>query len=253
MPRGRPIARPVADGVRRFDNGVVNWYVVEDNSGVALIDAGFPPDWDALAATLREMERSLDDLSDVVLTHAHIDHVGFAERARSEAGARVWAHPQEASTLARPRQAPPSERLPLLYLRHPAMVSTIVRGTRGRALAAKPVRQHRALHDGQTLEDVPGRPRVVFSPGHCAGHCAFHLEDRDVLFTGDALVTRDPYTGRTGPRLMPRLSMADSVQAAESLDRLAETGARTLLPGHGEPWHGDPVVAARLAREAGAA
>jgi glyoxylase-like metal-dependent hydrolase (beta-lactamase superfamily II) len=36
---------------------------------------------------------------------------------------------------------------------------------------------------------------VIECPGHTFGHCALHLADRDVLFTGDALVTRDPYTG----------------------------------------------------------
>jgi glyoxylase-like metal-dependent hydrolase (beta-lactamase superfamily II) len=250
MPAGR--GQPVAEGVRRFDNGVVNWYLVEDGGALMAIDAGFPPDWDDLLAALDEMERSLDDLSDVLLTHAHFDHLGFAERARTEGGATVWAHPEEARTLANPRRPPRPERLPLTDLRHPAAWRMIVRGSRARALAARPVRQHRALHDGDRL-DVPGRPRVVFSPGHTRGHCGFHLEDRGVLFSGDALVTWDPYSGRTGPRLMPRNSTVDSRTAMESLDALAQTGARVILPGHGEPWHGDPAVAARLAREAGVA
>jgi glyoxylase-like metal-dependent hydrolase (beta-lactamase superfamily II) len=31
-------------------------------------------------------------LEAVLLTHAHSDHTGFAERARAESGARVWTH-----------------------------------------------------------------------------------------------------------------------------------------------------------------
>jgi glyoxylase-like metal-dependent hydrolase (beta-lactamase superfamily II) len=75
----------------------------------------------------------------------------------------------------------------------------------------------------------------------------------DVLFTGDALVTRDPYTGSTGPRLTALAATTDVAQARASLDRIAATGANTLLPGHGEPWTGGAEEAARLAREAGAA
>jgi len=98
---------------------------------------------------------------------------------------------------------------------------------------------------------VPGRPRVVYTPGHTFGHCSFHLPDRDAVVAGDALVTLNVYTGGRGPELMPRGSTADSAQAQRSLDRLEETGASTLLPGHGEPWHDGVDEAARRARAAG--
>lgn len=48
----------------------------------------------------------------------------------------------------------------------------------------------------ETTLDVPGRPRVLATPGHTYGHVALHLPDRDAVITGDALVTLDPYTGR---------------------------------------------------------
>jgi glyoxylase-like metal-dependent hydrolase (beta-lactamase superfamily II) len=91
----------------------------------------------------------------------------------------------------------------------------------------------------------------VFSPGHTYGHCALHLPDRDVLLVGDALVTLDPYTGRTGPRIVAGAATADSDLALRSLDALAGTGARLVLPGHGEPWRDGAPRAAELARAAG--
>src|SRR5688572_20655904 len=51
---------------------------------------------------------------------------------------------------------------------------------------------------------VPGSPHVVFAPGHTLGHCVLHLPDRDVLIAGDAIVTLDPYTAKTGPRIVAR-------------------------------------------------
>jgi glyoxylase-like metal-dependent hydrolase (beta-lactamase superfamily II) len=83
---------------------------------------------------------------------------------------------------------------------------------------------------------VPGSPRVVFTPGHTLGSCALHLADRDTVIAGDAVVTLDPYTGRTGPRIVARAATADSERNLRSLDALAATGARMVLVGHGEPW-----------------
>ena len=67
---------------------------------------------------------------------------------------------------------------------------------------------------------------------------ALHLPERDVVISGDALVTHDPYTDTRGPRIVARGATADSERALASLDLLASTGAGTLLPGHGEPWTG---------------
>jgi glyoxylase-like metal-dependent hydrolase (beta-lactamase superfamily II) len=42
------------------------------------------------------------------------------------------------------------------------------------------------FRDGETL-DVPGRPRVLHTPGHTAGHVCFWLEPQGVLVAGDLL------------------------------------------------------------------
>jgi glyoxylase-like metal-dependent hydrolase (beta-lactamase superfamily II) len=92
---------------------------------------------------------------------------------------------------------------------------------------------------------------VIAGPGHTAGSVALHLPDRGVLLTGDALVTLDPYTTRTGPRIVAGAATADSAQNLASLAALAATGAGLLLPGHGEPWTRGAAEAVRLALEAG--
>ncbi|HWI72720.1 MAG TPA: hypothetical protein VNT55_12265, partial [Baekduia sp.] len=74
-----------------------------------------------------------------------------------------------------------------------------------------------------------------------------HFQDRDTVICGDALVTRDPYTGVTGPRLVARAATGDAALARRSLGAIAETRARTVLPGHGDPWSGGAVRAAEQA------
>jgi glyoxylase-like metal-dependent hydrolase (beta-lactamase superfamily II) len=103
---------------------------------------------------------------------------------------------------------------------------------------APAVAQLDEIADGEVL-DVPGSPRVVHAPGHTAGSCALFLEDRSLLFSGDALVTLDMTRGRTGPQIIRGPVTEDARLALESLGELADTNAETVLPGHGEPWpHG---------------
>jgi glyoxylase-like metal-dependent hydrolase (beta-lactamase superfamily II) len=240
---------PVADGVHRFDDGIVNWYLVEDDSGLTAIDAGFPPAWRTLLGAIARLDRRTTDLAAVVLTHAHVDHLGFAEQARRDLGAVVWCHPRDAPLL-RPWRIARSESSPLLFMKHEATRNLMARAVRTGAPRAKRVGAYAGYSDGEELP-VPGRPHAVFCPGHTDGHCALQLRDRDVLFTGDALVTRDPYTGRTGPTIVAPAASRDTATALRTLDAVAATGARTLLPGHGEPWTGGAEEAVRIARAAG--
>src|SRR4051812_927768 len=73
------------NGVQRLANPLVNWYLVEADDGVTAVDAGFPTDYKRLKEALGSRE-----LKAVVLTHGHVDHVGFAEKARRELGATVY-------------------------------------------------------------------------------------------------------------------------------------------------------------------
>jgi glyoxylase-like metal-dependent hydrolase (beta-lactamase superfamily II) len=129
-------------------------------------------------------------------------------------------------------------------------VATLVELVRGGALRMRGVTSWAPVHDGEVL-DVPGRPGVVHVPGHTRGSVAFVLPDRDVCFTGDALVTWDLLTGRRGPRLLGRGFTEDSTAALASLDRLTALPTTVLLPGHGEPWHGAMGDAVDRARAAG--
>jgi glyoxylase-like metal-dependent hydrolase (beta-lactamase superfamily II) len=118
-----------------------------------------------------------------------------------------------------------------------------------RAFWPPPVRETKPFSAG--VLDVPGSPRVVFTPGHTVGHCALHFPDRDAVIAGDALVMLDPYLGARGPRIVAGAATADSEWALTSLDALAELEAGTVLTGHGEPWRGGAAEAVRLARQVG--
>ena len=144
------------------------------------------------------------------------------------------------------------ERPRSLYMATQVKAMPIVASlVRNRAFWPPPIADVRRFSNGSL--DVPGSPRVLFTPGHTLGHCALHFADRDVVIAGDAFVTLDPYTAKTGPALVARAALADSERNLASLDAIAETGAGTVLTGHGEPWRGGAAEGVRRAREAGAA
>ena len=138
------------------------------------------------------------------------------------------------------------------FLTQVQAVPIVAEFVRHRAFWPPPLKEVQRYGDEGELP-VPGRPRIIYSPGHTAGHCALHLADRDVLLAGDAIVTLDPYTARRGPRLVARAATADVERNLASLDRLAATGATTVLTGHGEPWTGGVDAAVAQARANGAA
>ena len=238
-------------GIHRVEDAFTNWYLVEDGDRVTIVDAGVPTSWKSFRAALGRLGRSPDDVDAVVLTHAHFDHVGFAERARRELGVPVWVHENDVPLTKHPwrydHERPRSYYFATQVQAFPIVASFV----RNRAFWPPPIREVKRYSTGSL--PVAGSPQVVFTPGHTLGHCALHFPDRDAIIAGDAFVTLDPYTARTGPRVVARAATADSERALASLDALAQTGARTAFVGHGEPWTEGIEGACAQARAAGVA
>jgi glyoxylase-like metal-dependent hydrolase (beta-lactamase superfamily II) len=240
-----------AEGVHRIEDSYTNWYLLEEDGRVTVVDAGVPTSWRSFHQSLARLGRKPDDVEAVVLTHAHFDHLGFAERARSELGVPVYVHENDVPLTNLPRRYAFERRRSLYFGTQVQAFPIVAALVRNRAWWPKPVREVVRYENG-TLP-VPGSPRVIPTPGHTTGHCALYLPERDAVIAGDAIVTLDPYTASRGPRLVARCATADSERNLRSLDALAQTGAQTVLVGHGEPWTQGAEAAVERSREAGAA
>jgi len=225
-----------------------NWHLVVEDGRALAVDAGLPADVARLDAALERLGRP--ELVAVLLTHGHADHIGFAEHVRRTRGTEVLALGAESRLLAKPLTGVKPERSPLAYAGNGSARAGAWQLLRGRAYATRRIGAWTRLEDGAALEHLPGRPVVHATPGHTPGHAAVELPGLGIVFTGDALVTFDPYTGATGPRLMARGSMWSSEEGRASLRRLASLEARLALPGHGEPWAGSLAEAAEAALRA---
>ncbi|MFD5225522.1 MBL fold metallo-hydrolase [Microbacterium sp. NPDC058342] len=239
----------VAPGVNRLDVAHVNCYLVEAEGGLTLVDAGLPGTGPLLDSLLARLGARRSDIDALLLTHGHFDHVGMA-RGLSRDGVGMLVHPGDAALVRHPYRYA-HERPRWAYpLRYPSAIPGLISMARHGALGVKGAVAAPRLADGAIL-DVPGRPRVVWTPGHTEGHCAFVFEHVGVTMCGDAIVTLDPYTGRRGPQIVAGAATADSVRALQSVEALRDVETGTLLPGHGEPWSRGVDEAIAAARRTG--
>jgi len=240
----------LAPGVWRCGTELVNWYLVEEDGRVTVVDAGLPGYRPQLDRALARMGRSLGDVAAVLLTHAHVDHVGIAEPLRQETGVAVHVHTGDESLARTRKPIGKNERSFVADLRHPFVYRLVGHMLGAGVVKTRKIAEVTTFSDGETLE-LPGRPRVVHTPGHTSGHCSFHLPERGALLVGDALCTLNPVTGRRGPQLMPRSFNLSTATCLDSLASMQDIPADVLLPGHGEPWREGVTTAVEEARAAG--
>ena len=225
--------RDVLPGVHRVEDSYVNWYLLQDGTDLTIVDAGMTKSWPSFERALSELGRSRSDVKAVVLTHAHFDHVGIAEQLRATLGIPVFAHELDVPLCGHPLTYD-HEASTLRYAWRPSTMRSLASFTAWGMWSTPPVAEVKAYQDNDVL-DVPGSPRVVFTPGHTYGHCSLLLADRDCLIAGDAIVAVDPYVRQPGPRMVCRAATANVEQNRRSLDRLADFSVTHLLTGHGDP------------------
>jgi glyoxylase-like metal-dependent hydrolase (beta-lactamase superfamily II) len=230
-----PTLVQVTDTVYLAQGPAVNWTLVVDGTGVMLIDAGYPGDREDVLASLRKLGYGARDVRAILLTHAHIDHLGSAIWFAGEHGTPVYCHADEVGHAKRE------------YLEQVSVFDVALRIWRPRwaVWGAHVVRSGGLIRDGipstlpltaEVAAGLPGHPTAVASPGHTRGHCSYVVDG--ALVSGDALITGHPLLRRSGPQLLPAVFSHSQPDCLRSLTALALLETTVLLPGHGDVWRG---------------
>jgi glyoxylase-like metal-dependent hydrolase (beta-lactamase superfamily II) len=144
-------------------------------------------------------------LTQILLTHAHIDHVGAAVALRRLTGAPILLNEND---------------LPLL-----ATMTTQATWIGAKAPETAP--PDAFLVDGQIVGLASAPARVLYTPGHSQGCVCFYLESEQLLIAGDTLFAGS--IGRTD------LFGGDSTQIIRSIHAklLTLPDATKVITGHG--------------------
>jgi glyoxylase-like metal-dependent hydrolase (beta-lactamase superfamily II) len=209
-----PLAQETKNLFRLTRFGMVNCFLVREDDGLTLFDTGLA----GSAPGIHKAAQSLNaPISRIILTHAHIDHVGSLDAlVRQFPGIEFSIGLRESRLLVRD--------------------FSLDAGESGRKLFGFPgakSRPTRFLNDGDRVCSL----QAIFCPGHTPGHMAF-LDLRDgSLIAGDAFTTQ---TGVVAAGVFkfsfpfPWLFSWNRHDAAESARKLRDLKPERLAVGHGK-------------------
>jgi glyoxylase-like metal-dependent hydrolase (beta-lactamase superfamily II) len=200
--------------------GTIGAYLLPLAGGsFALVESGPGSTVPALEAAIAGAGYELAALTDILLTHIHLDHAGGAGELARRSGARVHVHHLGAPHLADPGRLLTSARR--------------IYGERMEELWASmepvPSGQLRPLYDGDRIWLADRAVEALETPGHASHHIAFLLDDHSLL-TGDAAAVRFPPTELIRPALPPPETDLEAWEA--SIARMRSCVPERLLLTH---------------------
>jgi glyoxylase-like metal-dependent hydrolase (beta-lactamase superfamily II) len=209
----------VVPGVHQLMFAGVNIALIAEEE-LTLVDTGVPGSLPGILNLIRRLGRSVEEISTVIITHNHFDHIGGLPELRRLTDVRVFAH--EAALVGPQAEVPYPQGIRRL-LRVPFL---------------SPIRRRFVLESGDIDVQLAGgemlRPlgglQVIHTPGHTPCSICLYSPERRLLFVGDAMQRR-----RRKLQFPAKIVSTDMAQAAESVRKLAELDFEVLVLGHGRP------------------
>lgn len=201
--------------IYQVDGVNANVFLVADGKELTVIDTGMPRNASKILDYVREIGHQPSDISRILLTHCHMDHVGSAYDLKKLTNAKVAIHEEDAEYVAGTKS----------YLGPKGVIGILFK-------AASPFFKFKSVQPDIMLKenDKVGELTVIHTPGHTPGSISLYDSEREVLFVGDAVRFTD---GRiVGP---PKRFTPDMKKAVHSIGKISQLEFDVMLSGHGEP------------------
>jgi glyoxylase-like metal-dependent hydrolase (beta-lactamase superfamily II) len=230
----------------RQAGGPVNVYVIEEEHGFMLFDAGLGTEQAeaALAAGLARTGHRFEAVNRIILSHGHIDHFGAAAWIQERAGhaVPVLIHEADANKVLESGADWPAliqenqEYLSKLGAPLDLLEETAAAIGRNAGLGRR-LPEVTLLQPGEKLQFKYVTLEVLHMPGHTSGLCCLYERDHRLLFSGDHLLERvspNPLIDLKQNGELPTLKPL--ITYFESLNRIRAMDIDFVLPGHAAPF-----------------
>ena len=187
---------------RSFDSNII---YIKSGDHEVLVDAGTGLYSSNLDKDLQTQESSIHEITDIVLTHCHIDHIGGVIPILETGSPKLYLHKAEAENI------------------NSGDMSQTLGDTFGADLP--PFKIDTMLNEGDVIDFGDVKLKVFHTPGHSSGSITMEIIDTGILITGDTLFPGGSF-GRTD------FPDGDSSKLVDSLKRISEMDFEIGLPGH---------------------
>lgn len=214
--------------IHKLSLGPCNCYLIKEE-GLILVDAGSPNQGKKFLKALRDLSIEPADISLVLLTHGHWDHIGSANELKTLTGSKVAINQHEKEWVEQGLKPLP----PAISLVGKVVVLIMKMSMPRVKLSSTSVDV--VLEDTEfSLEPYGIHGKVFYTPGHSSGSMSLLLDTGDA-FVGDLAMSGFPLRIRPG---MP--AFAEDIGVLKQSWRLLLTrGAKWIYPAHGKPFKAD--------------
>lgn len=213
----------------------VNCFLVEGENGWTVIDTGLHDErtvarWDELLKGKK--------VTDLLITHYHPDHFGYAGGMQKKTGARVSMSETDAKSGVTVWEEAFIQEIRRNYMLAGIPEKTAIRMTSDtESFLARVTPYPEVDHyfqDGETIRIGRYEYEVMFTPGHSDGLVVFYNREKDVLLSTDHIL----------PKITPNIAywfhgIEDPLGVyMESLKKIRKLDADFVIPSHGKPFYG---------------